>query len=88
MKAQAAKSHSEEMWKQGASYNEILDYLRNLGFSQGISVFILQRATSAPHHEAKQAVLHSNAWSDVREANLNLQSAIDDFLDEEENDKK
>ena len=83
--AQTAKNNSEKMWSRGASFNEILDYLRDLGFSQGISVFILQRATSVPHHEAKQAVLLSNAWSEVREENLNIQKAIDDFLDQEEN---
>ena len=76
--AQDAKDYSQKMWKSGSSFDEILSYLKDSGFSQGISVFILQRATNVSHSEA------SKAWLENKEANISLQNAIDDFLNEEE----
>ena len=82
--AQDAKDYSQKMWKSSSSFDEILSYLKDSGFSQGISVFILQRATNVSHSEAKDAVINSKAWLENKEANISLQNAIDDFLNEEE----
>jgi len=84
--AQFAKNRSVEMLARGCNFDQIISYLKEAGFSQGISSFILQHAANISHGSAKYAVLHSKAWEEVKEANINLQNATDDFLGEEKYD--
>lgn len=70
------------MLETGASTEEILKFLRGKGYSQGISVYFLMQLGLGDSYTAKKAVIFSKVWHDQFDANIEIQTSLDQFLDD------
>ncbi|GAA3437374.1 hypothetical protein [Kutzneria kofuensis] len=76
-----ALAMSRRQLAAGASMEEVLTRLRTKGFFEAECVLAVQSLTNSTLVEAREVVVHSQAWADRREHTEQLQAALEESLD-------
>jgi hypothetical protein len=77
--AQADLNECKSILAEEPDVERVIQYLRRMGYTQGVSVFMLTRLGFEPAL-AKRTVIESHTWSDMRASIDELQREIDDIL--------